>query len=177
MSLQEMGDMMKGFKIKLSAVLLFCLILGYSGIVFGEGGVYDYSGNFTKQIQQNPLERDYQIEFKAAQTRIDYDMLEGKYIKLWDRELNVIYQKLLSRLSDQQKDILIDAQVGWLEWHTKETKFVNITWMDDRKLGSQGAIQEAKAQKYRLRERTLQLMEYYYLLEHKVEFEYQGITK
>lgn len=100
--------------------------------------------------------------------------IEAKYIKLWDRELNLIYQKLMKKLNNQQTDIFTDFQVGWLQWHTQDTKFVDNVWNNNRKLGSQGSIQELKAQKQRLRNRTLELMEYYYLLGGNVEFEYQG---
>jgi len=70
--------------------------------------------------------------------------------------------------------MLVDAQGGWLEWHTKETRFVDNTWIYDRKLGTQGGIQELKDLKDRFKSRTLELMEYYYLLRGKVELEYQG---
>jgi len=69
--------------------------------------------------------------------------------------------------------VLIDSQVDWLNWHIQESKFVNMTLLIDRKLGSQGPIQELKARKYRLRERTLELMEYYCLLDGNFELEYR----
>jgi len=172
--LEETGaDSMKTKKHLACSIFMWCIILIYSNVVFANSGIYHYSNDFKEDIQQNPIDRDYQIEFKAVSTTIGYDSLEGKYIGLWDRELNVIYNKLLARLTEQQKDVLIDSQVAWLNWHSQETKFVDMTWLADRKLGSQGAIQELKAQKYRLRDRTLELMEYYCLLGGNVEFEYR----
>ncbi len=160
---------------KIISVLMFlCCVACSSGGVRAESGVYDYSGDFLEQVEQNPLDRDYKMDFVAANTTIAYGELEAKYIKLWDRELNLIYQKLMKKLNNQQIDILIDSQVGWLQWHTQETKFVGAVWNNERKLGSQGSIQELKAQKQRLRNRTLELMEYYYLFARSVEFEYQG---
>ena len=158
----------------ITGFMIVCCLTFTGGVVFAESGVYDYSGDFSKQIEQNPLDRDYKLDFSIASTTVEYGALESKYIKLWDRELNLIYQKLMKKLNSQQIDVLTDSQVGWLQWHTRETQFVDAVWINDRKLGTQGAIQELKAQKQRLRNRTLELMEYYSLLNGNVEFEYQG---
>ncbi len=155
------------------SIFLWCILLIYSNIASANSGIYQYSNDFKEEIQQNSIDRDYEIEFKAALTTMDYGELEGKYINLWDRELNVIYNKLLARLTEEQKTVLIDSQVDWLNWHIQESKFVNMTLLIDRKLGSQGPIQELKARKYRLRERTLELMEYYCLLDGNFELEYR----
>ena len=167
---------MKNEKAQIMSLLLGCMILVFSHVAFANGGIYQYTNDFKEEVQQNSIDRDYQIEFNAARTTLDYSVLEGKYIGLWDRELNVIYKKLLPKLTGEQKEMLINSQVSWLNWHIAESKFVDMTWMDDRKRGSQGPIQELKARKYRLRERTLELMEYYCMFGGKVEFEYQGIT-
>lgn len=157
----------------IAIILLFCL--AFTGrIVFAERAVYDYSGNFTKEFEQNLLDADYMLEFSSARNTVEYGAIEAKYINLWDRELNLIYQKLLDKLESGQRNLLIESQVGWVRWHTYEMQFVDAVWINNSKLGTQGAIQELKAQKQRLRNRTAELMEYYYLLSGKVEFEYQG---
>lgn len=158
---------------KMGAIIICCFLLVYCTTAFAKSGIYQYTNSFQEAVAQNPLDRDYEAEFKSARTTYDYGSLEGKYIKLWDRELNVAYNKLLNKLAPQQKEMLIDSQVAWLSWHLQETKFVDKTFLSDRSLGSQGPIQELKAQKYRLRERTLELMEYYCLLGGATEFQYQ----
>ncbi|MCE5287432.1 MAG: lysozyme inhibitor LprI family protein [Pelosinus sp.] len=164
-----MSRLMRAFRI----LLLVCILSIVGGTASAEYGIYQYSNDFLSAVKDNPLDRDYQMECTAAQTTINYGELERKYITLWDRELNVVYNKLLAKLTDEQKDLLIESQVGWLNWHLNETKFVDKTILADRKRGSQGPIQEIRAQKQRLRDRTLELMEYYYMLGGKVEFEYQ----
>lgn len=160
--------------IKVTSALLICLLLSWGGVISAKSGAYDYSGDFSQQLAQNCLDRDYLVEQKAAYTTRDYAELEGKYVKLWDKELNAVYQKVLARLDVRQRELLVNAQAGWLQWHINETEFVRAGLLNDRKLGTLGGIQEIRAQKDRLRERTLELMEYYYHLGGTPEFEYQG---
>ncbi len=84
----------------------------------------------------------------------------------------MIYQKLLTKLNDSQKELLVDSQLGWLQFHTKEAQMVGTF-----PFGSQGRVQRVQAYTSRLRDRTLELMEYYVRLGGNVEFEYNGTEK
>ena len=153
---------------------LFCTTMLVSGNgAFANAGIYQYTNDFAQTVQDNPLDRAYSREVKTATTTLEYAELENKYIALWDRELNGVYNTLLGKLSGEEKERLVDAQVAWLDWHIKERAFVNRTWLEQRKLGSQGPVQELKAEKLRLRERTLELLEYNCLLGGEVKFTYQ----
>lgn len=144
-----------------------------------EYGSYDVSGDFSDLIKSNPIDRDYNKEFKAFDESENFNttewiQLEGKYADIWDKELNNTYKKLLKKLSDPQKKLLIESQKGWLQNHVKETDFVYKTFIADEgnNIGSQGMVNLQVAYKNRLRDRTIQLMEYYEMLGGKVEFLY-----
>jgi len=142
-------------------------------------GQYQMSPDgFSNQVKDNAIDRDYKEEWDKFQKSPEFNTqswveLENKYIGLWDKELNNTYNKLLRKLNEEEKKKLIQAQKGWLEFHTNESEFVAEAW-EELGLGTQGRVQLVMAAKDRIRERTLQLMEYYYMLGGEVEFLYQG---
>lgn len=149
----------------------------------GNYGVYDMTGAFINKVNDNPLDRDYQAELRKLNESKDFSTLtmielESKYTTLWDVELNVIYKKLLAKLNPLEKEGLIESQKGWLQYHLKESEFINQVFYlreSGQIFGSQGKVQIQQAIKGRLRERTLELLEYDSLLGNDVEFEYKGI--
>lgn len=133
---------------------------------------------FSQHIKNNAIDRDYQIESDKFQASPEFSTqgwveLEYKYVEIWDKELNDIYKKLLDRLNDEEQEKLRKAQRGWLQFHINESEFVHEAW-NDLGLGSQGRVQLAMLIKERIRNRTLQLMEYYYMMGGEVEFLYKG---
>lgn len=96
----------------------------------GNYGVYDMTGKLVDKLNNNPIDLDYEVEFKELNQSKNFSTfaeveLESKYIKLWDTELNAIYNKLLSKLNPKEKEVLIESQKGWLQYHMKESEFVN----------------------------------------------------
>ncbi|MDU2063475.1 MAG: lysozyme inhibitor LprI family protein [Sporomusaceae bacterium] len=159
---------------KLLIALAFSLICLSNYGTAGASGAYDMSGDFIKQFNQNALDRDYQLEFKQAKTTLDYVQLESKYIKLWEQELDNTYQNLWLQLGDKDRALLADTEENWLRWHNKEAEFAN-TFLS-RQGGSIWPVVTARTYKERLRERTMELMEYRYLIRHEVGFLYNGIS-
>ncbi|WNS45451.1 lysozyme inhibitor LprI family protein [Paenibacillus sp. MMS20-IR301] len=142
-------------------------------------GNYDLKGEFYDEMLQNPIDRDYEAEFNEFQnseefTTLGWGALVGKYTEHWDKELNQIYNKLLSKLDREPKEALIASQKEWLKYHLKETEFVEKAFIDNGYLGSQGSVSLGTVIMGRIRERTMQLFEYRYLLDGEVEFLYQS---
>lgn len=143
-------------------------------------GQYQMSEDgFSQYVKDNPIDRDYKIELDKLQKSSDFTTqsrveLEVKYTEIWDKELNNTYNILLSKLNDNEKEKLRSAQSGWVQFHTKEANFVSESW-NDLGLGSQGRVQLVISGQGRIRQRTLQLMEYNYMLGCKVEFLYKGM--
>jgi len=166
------------------AVILFIILGGL--LIFGTSAYcllnYDMSGQFNEMIKNNPLDRDYHKEIKNLNSSKNFNTqtlvgIESKYIKLWDTELNSIYKKLLPKLNNEEKNLLIESQKEWLQHHLTEQKFVNQTFYHRKSgsiFGSQGRVQTISASCIRIRERTIELMEYYQMLGNDVKFNYQS---
>ncbi|MEC0204860.1 DUF1311 domain-containing protein [Paenibacillus lautus] len=142
-------------------------------------GNYDLTGEFYDEMLRNPIDHDYEVEFNEFQNSKEFSTfgwgaLESKYTEIWDKELNQIYKKLLSKLDREPKEALIESQKEWLQYHLRETKFVEKTFINNGYLGSQGSVSLGRVMKERIRERTMQLFEYRYLLDGEVEFLYQS---
>ncbi len=163
-------------KLIFSLFFVLCLTLPPESIAEGYA-TYDMSSNTKKLLDANPLDRNYQRDTRKPEYHTTYGMAEltGKYIQLWDRELNVIYQKLLLKLSDKEKELLVDSQVAWLQHLEKEQEFAQKAL--SKNAGSFSIVMHGSVYQSRLRDRTLQLMAYYYRLGGEIEFEYKGDTE
>ncbi|XOJ02532.1 lysozyme inhibitor LprI family protein [Paenibacillus polymyxa] len=143
-------------------------------------GNYELKGEFYDEMLRNPIDHDYEVEFDEAQnskeiiTTMGWGALESKYTEIWDKELNQIYKKLRSKLDREPREALIESQKEWLQYHLKETKFVEKTFINNGYLGSKGSVSLATVIRERIRERTMQLFEYRYLLDGEVEFLYES---
>lgn len=142
-------------------------------------GNYDLKGEFYDEMLRNPIDHDYEVEFNEFQnskeiTTLGWGALESKYAEIWDKELNQIYKELLSKLDREPREALIESQKDWLQHHLRETKFVEKTFINNGYLGSQGSVSLGTVIRERIRERTMQLFEYRYLLDREVEFLYQS---
>ncbi|MHA2855509.1 lysozyme inhibitor LprI family protein [Paenibacillus lautus] len=143
-------------------------------------GNLDLKGEFYDEMLRNPIDHDYEVEFNEFQnskeiiTTLEWGAFESKYTEIWDDELDHIYKKLLSKLDREPREALIESQKEWLQYHLRETKFVEKTFINNGYLGSQGSVSLGRVIKERIRERTMQLFEYRYLLDGEVEFLYQS---
>ena len=133
-------------------------------------------------LRLNPIDKDYEDELERLNeskefTTQSYLEIEYKYARLWDVELNSIYQKLLSVLEKEEQTLLREAQRGWLQFHEKETEFYYEVFYGRSSgpvLGSLGIMQEALKYRERIRQRTFELMMHYYNLGYEITFEYKG---
>lgn len=145
-------------------------------------GNLDLKGEFYDEMLRNPIDHDYEVEFNEFQnskeiiTTLEWGAFESKYTEIWDDELDHIYKKLLSKLDREPREALIESQKEWLQYHLRETKFVEKTFINNGYLGSQGSVSLGRVIKERIRERTMQLFEYRYLRDGEVEFLYQSKT-
>ena len=150
------------------------------GVLSMSIGNYDLKGEFYDEMLRNPIDHDYEVEFNELQnskdivTTLRWGALESKYTEIWDEELNQIYKKLLSELDREPREALIESQKEWLQYHLRETKFVEKAFINNDYLGSQGSVSLGTAIRERIRERTMQLFEYRYLLDGEVEFVYKS---
>ncbi len=135
---------------------------------------------FSSLVKDNAIDRDYETEWDKFQKSQEFSTrgwmeLEARYKELWDKELNNTYNKLMKVLNEEEKKKLLEAQDGWVKFHINESEFVEAAW-EELGLGSQGRIQLVTAEKDRIRERTLQLMEYFNMSGGEIEFLYKGLN-
>ncbi|MET3549388.1 uncharacterized protein YecT (DUF1311 family) [Paenibacillus favisporus] len=143
-------------------------------------GNLDSKGEFYDEMLRNPIDHDYEVEFDEFQnskeiiTTLEWGAFESKYTEIWDKELNQIYKTLLSKLDRESREALIESQKEWLQYHLRESKFIEETFIYNGYLGSKGPVSLTTVIRGRIRERTMQLFEYRYLLDGEVEFLYQS---
>lgn len=143
-------------------------------------GNLDSKGEFYDEMLHNPIDHDYEVEFNEFQnskeiiTTLEWGAFESKYTEIWDKELNQIYKTLLSKLDKEPREALIETQKEWLQYHLRESKFVEETFIYNGYLGSRGPVSLTTVIRERIRERTMQLFEYRYLLDGEVGFVYQS---
>ena len=167
-------------------IIIISLLIFGGLLIFGTSAFcllgYDVSGEFDNLMKNNPLDKDYEKEIQEISDSKDFNTqtwveIESKYTTLWDSELNSVYKKLLVQLAPEEKALLIESQKGWLQYHLNEQKFVNQTFYFQKCgpiFGSQGRVQTVSAYKMRVRERTIELMEYYSMVGNDIQFEYKS---
>lgn len=86
-------------------------------------------------LKENPIGLDYSVEYEILNEPGNYtDKAVGefnrKYFDIWDAELNAIYNKLLEVLRDEEKELLIESQKGWLKFHLNDPEFAFKTFRE-----------------------------------------------
>lgn len=100
--------------------------------------------------------------------------LEIKYTRFWEKEMNNAYNHLLDILDSEDKENLIASQKSWLEHVADDFTFVKDKFIDTGYLGSQGKVQIQTVCRKKAKQRTIELMEYIYILEEDVNFIYNN---
>ncbi|AIQ14301.1 lysozyme inhibitor LprI family protein [Paenibacillus durus] len=136
--------------------------------------------DFNNIIKNNPIDREYDIESEKFQTSKEFStfgwvQLEDKYYGIWKDELNEIIKKLKMKLSDDEYKLLEASQKGWETYHLKELEFMDQTFLSKGYFGTQGYVTNTIVKRERIRQRTIQLMEYYFELnDYQLDFLYKG---
>ncbi|PKL83244.1 MAG: hypothetical protein CVV24_06025 [Ignavibacteriae bacterium HGW-Ignavibacteriae-3] len=92
------------------------------------------------------------------------DMLEctQKAYEAWDKELNIVYKKLMSKLSENGKSVLKRAQIEWIAFRDLEFKTIDSIY--DILQGTMYIPMRLNDKMDLVRRRTLQLNGYLQLL-------------
>lgn len=139
----------------------------------------DPTDEFDKIIKNNPIDIDYDKEFYDFQnttfTNSGWIELEGKYIEIWNQEMNETINKLKLKLNNEEYNLLVESQNGWAQYNSSEAGFVIETFLLNSHFGTQGNIMAETAIRKRTRERTIELLEYLYeQSDYYIEFFYKG---
>jgi uncharacterized protein YecT (DUF1311 family) len=163
---------------KKSAFVLVIISLMMSCFAILHAAQYDISGEFEELINENPIDAAYEqksekIFEEEEETPQIWKNLEEEFVKIWETEMNAVYQKLLAVLSPQERELLTLSHKGWLRYHQNEPEFLKKLFAGKRETAAQGELDILISIKDRLRTRTLELLEYYYILKKEVSFVYK----
>lgn len=142
-------------------------------------GVYQCSNSFSELINDNSIDKDYYIEFNRLQESTEFsttrwEELEYKYVELWKIEMDNSYNHLLSILDLNDKKNLIYSQDDWLKYIKNKFDFVRNKFLYTGFIGTQGYVQLATLKHIMYKQRAIELLEYIYIIENRVEFVYKN---
>lgn len=142
-------------------------------------GVYQCSNNFSELIDDNPIDKNYYLEFNKLQKSTEFSTtscveLENKYIYLWKNEIDNSYNHLLSMLDYNDKEKLIDSQDNWIKYIKSKFDFVRNKFIYTGLIGTQGYVQLATLKHNMYKQRAIELLEYIYIIENRIEFVYKN---
>jgi len=97
-------------------------------------------------------------------TNYEWGQCIQTHTDLWEKELKNIYQSLLIKMEDEQKEKLIQTQTHWIKQFDLEKDFFYSLKGLEHKIGTEGMIVSATHFMNKIRERTLELEEILNLL-------------
>jgi uncharacterized protein YecT (DUF1311 family) len=143
-------------------------------------GNYQGNDDFSDIINDNPIDKDYGVEFDELQesenfTTLAMGALETKYTLIWEEELNFALSYLYETLSEQDSSNLKQAQKSWQSFIDNDDIFVGEKFLYTEFVGSQGIVQMGTVRLHRTRERAIQLMEFIFSIDRTaVDFMYDN---
>lgn len=111
----------------------------------------DYPGTVQKRMDK------FQEDIMGRASNI-LEMQEGmrKIENEWDKELNIVYKKLMSIMTPKEKTSLITSQKSWLKYRDDEFKFLSQFYTQE-KLGSSYLIDYGHARISLIKSRVIEL--------------------
>ena len=140
---------MKISKNKFLEILVFLLIssIGISGQYKNQ--LVNRMSNFRNEVYENVSE-GYDVQQKEALRKMEEE---------WDKELNIVYQKIMKIANTETKNNLRNAQRVWLK--SRDKKVQDSYYFENPEGGSMGVLFSLNTNVKLLEERTLQLAEMY----------------
>lgn len=80
---------------------------------------------FGQSEKKHPIDiqRENCHSIDSNQTTVGMTNCEYIAAELWDKQLNEYYNLLMTLLNNEEKEILKDSQLKWIEYRDKELKF------------------------------------------------------
>ena len=143
-------------------------------------GNYQGNDDFSDIINDNPIDKDYWVEFEELQkseivTTLAMGALEAKYSIIWEEEVDNALSYLYETLSEQDSLKLKQAQKSWQSFLNDDDSFVSEKFIYTHFFGSQGIVQMGKVRLHRTRKRAIELMEFVFSIDKTaVDFVYDN---
>lgn len=135
---------------RISALLVMLIIVVPCVSWAGEDVTDPIDKRLEECIEKNPT--------TAGMTNCAYESMDA-----WDKEMNVVYKKLMKRLDTKGKTALKKSQIQWLKFRDDEFEFIAAYY--DNFQGTMYIPMRANAMAQVVKERTIKLRSYLNLLD------------
>jgi len=133
-----------------------------------------FEATFYSIIANNPIDENFLKDEENAITTYEQTELNNKYRRIWENELNEVVKKLKERLDDNTLNNFIKMQDDWENSYNLEYYFVKEIREKTVGYGSIQPVLLGMQIVDRVRYRTLQVAEYYYLLNRDFKFVFEA---
>ena len=142
--------------------VIIILFLTVSSLIFSKNLIYsdtnEMTGSYTNELKlrMSKIEKNVISKYKDVSGN-DYNFRRAaqEIYDYWDKELNIIYNKLMEKLNPKAKERLIQSQKDWIEYRDDDGTF---RYCIENEEGGTLGINRAISTKIRtVKERTLNL--------------------
>jgi uncharacterized protein YecT (DUF1311 family) len=123
-------------------------------------------------LNDNPIDKSFLAEKSNHITTVAQIEYLERYYKIWDTELNFTLEKLRAVLEGSSLKALDDSQSDWIKFHVSDTELGVEVYLATAGQGSIIPILNGYQAIALIRQRTLELKEYCYMVTGDFSFEY-----
>lgn len=125
-------------------------------------------------LNDNPIDKSFLAEESKHITTVDQVDFLGKYLNIWDEELEFTLKNLRAELTGSALKTLNDSQAAWQKYSGSESNLIVEVYLATYGQGSIIPILSGYKSIALIRERTLELKDYYYMATGDVPFKFQS---
>ena len=142
--------------------VIIILFLTVSSPIFSKNLIYsdtnEMTGSYTNELKlrMSKIEKNVISKYKDVSGN-DYNFRRAaqEIYDYWDKELNIIYNKLMKKLNPKAKECLIQSQKDWIEYRDDDGTFRYC--IENEEGGTLGINRAISAKIRTVKERTLNL--------------------
>ena len=142
--------------------VIIILFLTVSSLIFSKNLIYsdtnEMTGSYTNELKlrMSKIEKNVISKYKDVSGN-DYNFRRAaqEIYDYWDKELNIIYNKLMEKLNPKAKERLIQSQKDWIEYRDDDGTFRY--FIENEEGGTLGINRAISAKIRTVKERTLNL--------------------
>ena len=142
--------------------VIIILFLTVSSLIFSKNLIYsdtnEKTGSYTNQLKlrMSKIEKNFISKYKdVSENDYNFRRAAQEIYDYWDKELNIIYNKLMEKLNPKAKERLIQSQKDWIEYRDDDGTFRYC--IENEEGGTLGINRAISAKIRTVKERTLNL--------------------
>lgn len=132
------------------------LIFAGNSPIYSDTG--EMTGTYTNELKSrmNKIEKNIIAKYgNVSENDYNFRKAAEEIYDHWDKELNVIYSKLMKKLNSKAKQYLIQSQRDWIKYRDNDGTFRY--YIENKEGGTLGINREISAKIRTVKERTLNL--------------------